>query len=106
MHDGVDMVVSGINHGPNLGSDVVYSGTVAAALDAVIMGYPALAVSIGAHRPKHLETAAIIAVSLIDKGVVGKPDDVLYNLNVPDLPIASIKGIRAARQGHTFMTMR
>lgn len=101
MQNDVDIVVSGINHGPNLGSDVIYSGTVAAALDAVIMGYPALAVSIAAYCPAHLETAAELAARIIGSGLVGKQAEVLYNLNVPDLPIEQIKGLKAAPQGRT-----
>ncbi len=102
MQGKADIVVSGINHGPNLGSDIIYSGTVAAALDAVIMGYKALAVSIAAHAPVHFDSAAEIAARLIDGGLFeGAHDDVLYNLNVPDLPLCRIKGLKAAVQAHT-----
>lgn len=98
----VDLVVSGINHGANLGSDIIYSGTVAAALDAVIMGHKALAVSCASHFAEHFESAAEIAARLIDGGLFdGAPDGVLYNLNVPDLPLSKIKGVKAAAQGRT-----
>ncbi len=103
MQSGVDLVVSGINHGANMGSDVLYSGTVSAALDAVIMGYRAMAVSIASFYPNHLETAAQLALDIIDGGVVdSQPDGVLYNLNVPDLPLNEIKGVKITRQGRTI----
>ncbi len=102
MRGKADIVVSGINHGPNLGSDIVYSGTVAAALDAVIMGYKALAVSLAAHAVDNINTAAEIAARLIDGGLFdGAHENVLYNLNVPDLPLCRIKGLKAAAQAHT-----
>lgn len=101
MKDDVGLVVSGVNHGPNLGSDILYSGTVAAALDAVIMGYPALAVSCAGYCPEHFDAAAEIAARLIDGGLFDGAADVLYNLNVPDAPLEQIKGLRAARQGYT-----
>lgn len=102
MKEKADIVVSGINHGPNIGSDIIYSGTVAAALDAVIMGYKALAVSIAANAPVHIDSAAKIAAKLIDGGMFdGAYENVLYNLNVPDLPLDSIKGLKAAAQAHT-----
>lgn len=97
-----DLVVSGINHGANLGSDILYSGTVAAALDAVIMGYKALAVSCASDFPEHFEAAAEVAARLIERGFFDDDQGgVLYNLNVPDMPLASIKGIKAAVQGRT-----
>lgn len=102
MGSNVDLVVSGINHGSNMGSDMLYSGTVSAALDAVIMGYRAMAVSIASYYPKHLESAAEIASRLIDEGLFqAQPDGVLYNLNVPDAPLPEIKGLRVTRQGRT-----
>ena len=98
----VDLIVSGINHGHNLGSDILYSGTVAAALDAVIMGYKALSVSVSSYTPVHFDAVAKVAVRLIDEGLFdGPPNGTLYNLNVPDFPIEQIKGIRATRQGIT-----
>ncbi len=103
MEENVDIVVSGINHGHNLGSDIIYSGTVAAALDAVIMGYHGMAVSIASSFPQHIESAAAVAEAVIDSGLFNnEPDDILYNLNVPDLPPEDIKGLRASRQGRTM----
>ncbi len=98
----VDLVVSGINHGANLGSDIIYSGTVAAALDAVIMGYKAMAVSCVSEFAEHFDSAAEVAARLICSGLFdGEFEDVLYNLNVPNLPLSQIKGIKVAAHGRT-----
>ncbi len=98
----VDLIVSGINHGHNTGSDILYSGTVAAALDAVIMGFKALSVSVNSYTPVHFDAVAQVAARLIDEGLFDGPfNGTLYNLNVPDLPLEQIKGVRATRQGIT-----
>jgi 5'-nucleotidase len=86
-----------------MGSDILYSGTVSAAMDAVIMGCRAMAVSIASYYPKHLESAAEMTLRLIDGGLIdSQPDGVLYNLNVPDLPLGEIKGLNVTRQGRTY----
>ncbi len=100
--EGVDMVVSGINHGPNLGWDVLYSGTVAAAMEACILGKPAIAVSTTSYdKDLHYETAAdFIADPLI--GLVawhGLPTHTLLNVNVPNLPANEIKGVKVTTTG-------
>jgi 5'-nucleotidase len=88
-----------------MGSDILYSGTVAAALDAALMGYNALAVSCCNSYPEYLDTAAEVASLVVDNGVFDcKPSGILYNLNVPDLPFEKIKGIRAVKQGKTMYT--
>jgi 5'-nucleotidase len=96
-----DVVVAGINHGPNLGDDVLYSGTVAAATEGRFLGLPAIAVSIDSHRPRHLDTAAVLAGRLVaglrDMDLSGS---VILNVNVPDLPLAQIRGLRSTRLGH------
>ena len=100
MKSNVDLVVSGINHGHNMGSDIVYSGTCAAAIDAAIMGYKALAVSTASYLPKNLDTAAAVAANLIDSGLFdGDTGGSVYNLNVPDVPIQELKGVRVSKQG-------
>jgi 5'-nucleotidase len=96
-----DLVVAGINHGPNLGDDVIYSGTVAAATEGRFLGLPAMAISIGAYDPKHLDTAARVAGSLVEKlgqGAFGP--NVILNVNVPDLPFDDLGGFAATRLGH------
>jgi 5'-nucleotidase len=100
-----DLVVSGINHGANLGDDVIYSGTVAAAMEGRFLGLPTIAVSlvgkslVGAQLT-HFATAARVAVELVQKieraGL--KPDTVL-NVNVPDRPYEELTGIYSTRLG-------
>lgn len=96
-----DMVVSGINAGANLGDDVLYSGTVAAAMEGRFLGLPALAVSIASHNPTHLESAARVARTLVERLLADPlPADIILNVNVPDLPWAQIRGYRVTRLGH------
>ncbi len=95
-----DMVVSGINDGPNMGDDVLYSGTVAAAIEGRHLGHPALAVSMGSHEPKHYDTAARVARNLVAHlKEVPLPMDTILNINVPDLPFDELAGMRATRLG-------
>jgi len=96
-----DMVVSGINSGPNLGDDVIYSGTVAAAMEGRHLGFPAMAVSINSFKAKYFETAAIITRDLV-KQIIKRPisKDIILNVNVPDVPIDQIKGIQTTRLGN------
>ncbi len=103
-----DMVVSGINAGANLGDDVLYSGTVAAAMEGRFMGYPAMAVSLVGHpnhlpspQYNHFETAAMIAKTLLETMIKKPlPKDTILNVNVPDKPFAELKGIQITRLGH------
>ena len=95
-----DMVFAGINHGANLGDDVLYSGTVAAATEGRFLGLPAVAISLVGSDPKHFDTAAQVAVRLLKKiQQQPLPDDTLLNVNVPDLPMAEIKGYLSTRLG-------
>jgi len=96
-----DLVVAGINHGPNLGDDVIYSGTVAAATEGRFLGLPAIAVSMDSHQPRHLETAAIVASRLVAglRDAELSPNTIL-NLNVPDVSPESLRGVVATRLGH------
>ncbi|MFM2289007.1 MAG: hypothetical protein RL684_2150 [Pseudomonadota bacterium] len=97
-----DLVASGVNDGPNLGDDVLYSGTVAAAMEGRFLGLPTLAVSLATRRDgaRHFDTAAEIARRLV-AGLLGKPlaQGLILNVNVPDLPLAQLRGIRATRLG-------
>ncbi|HWR18314.1 MAG TPA: 5'/3'-nucleotidase SurE [Clostridia bacterium] len=90
-----DLVISGINIGANLGTDTFYSGTVSAAMEAVLLGVPAMAVSICSFKPKHLRTAALAAKSTIP--YVHQCRSLLLNVNVPDLPEDEIKGMKITR---------
>jgi len=97
-----DMVLSGINHGANLGDDVIYSGTVAAAMEGRFLGLPAIAVSLVFEgQPGWFETAAEAVVRLV--GQLARdplPADTILNVNVPDLPWAEIQGFEVTRLGH------
>ncbi|MBA4502791.1 5'/3'-nucleotidase SurE [Marinobacterium marinum] len=98
-----DIVVSGINAGANLGDDVLYSGTVAAATEGRHCRLPPIAVSMHSFYPQHYETAAEIVAVLVRhlETLVVAPRTVL-NINVPDLPLEQIKGIHVTRLGHRY----
>jgi len=104
LEDDPDIVVSGINSGANMGDDVLYSGTVAAATEGRFLGYPAIAVSLVAqsgHEVSHYATAAKVVTTLMDKlDNHPLPSNTILNVNVPDLPWEQIKGIEATRLGH------
>jgi 5'-nucleotidase len=96
-----DMVISGINAGANLGDDVLYSGTVAAAMEGRFLGRPAIAVSLNNHDPDHFDTAAKVVESLLMRlNDAPLPADTILNVNVPDLPWSSIQGFQTTRLGH------
>ncbi|MDH5358527.1 MAG: 5'/3'-nucleotidase SurE [Gammaproteobacteria bacterium] len=96
-----DMVVSGINAGANLGDDVLYSGTVAAAMEGRFLGLPAIAISLVGNDATHYETAAWVAKKLVVQLQTSSlPADTILNVNVPDLPIAEITGFESTRLGH------
>lgn len=96
-----DMVISGINLGANLGDDVLYSGTVAAATEGRFLGLPAMAVSITAFEPENLKTAGRAVVTLLNKLQNDPlPQDIILNVNVPDLPWDEVKGFQSTRLGH------
>lgn len=95
-----DMVVSGINHGANMGDDTVYSGTVAAATEGHLLGVPAIAVSLVGKEASQFETAARVARELVlrfQQAPLGQP--ALLNVNVPDVPYAELKGVAVTRLG-------
>ncbi|GGI68639.1 5'-nucleotidase SurE [Shewanella gelidii] len=95
-----DMVVSGINAGANLGDDTLYSGTVAAATEGRFLGLPAIAISLVGSKLVHYDSAATYACKIV-KALREHPidKDQILNVNVPDLPIAEIKGIKVTRLG-------
>ena len=95
-----DMVVSGINAGPNLGDDVIYSGTVAAAMEGRYLGLPAIAVSLAGKPATYFDSAATITRRVVERLLQHPlPDDTLLNVNVPDLPLDEIVAIQATRLG-------
>ena len=82
-----NMVFAGINHGANLGDDVLYSGTVAAATEGRFLGLPAVAMSLVGDHPSYFDTAAQVAVILLKKILTSPlPDNTILNVNVPDVP--------------------
>lgn len=96
-----DMVISGINAGANMGDDVLYSGTIAAAMEGRHLGLPAIAVSMDSYTPDHYETAANAVLQLLttlDK--ISLAANTVLNVNVPDIPWSEVKGFRATRLGN------
>lgn len=104
-----DIVVAGINNGANLGDDTLYSGTVAAASEGRFLGLPAIAVSLCSKKEENYDTAAAVAVSIINE-IKAHPleSDQIINLNVPDIPLSELKGIKVTRLGsrHKAETMQ
>ena len=95
-----NMVISGINSGANLGDDVLYSGTVAAAMEGRFLGCPAIAFSLAGEKPTDY-SASILAVKKIVKSLIENPlDDVLFNINIPDINYDQIKGFKVTRLGN------
>ena len=95
-----DLVVSGINHGANLGDDVIYSGTVAAAMEGRFLGFPTIAVSLVGHKLKHFETAARVATELVQRLEQDPlPSEFIFNVNVPNRPYEDLNGTKVARLG-------
>jgi len=100
LEDPPDMIVSGINHGANLGDDVVYSGTVAAAMEGRFLGVPSIAVSLVLDGGGHFATAADFIHRVVERSLLEPlPADSILNVNVPDLPAGAINGVRATRLG-------
>jgi len=98
-----DIVVSGINNTANLGDDVIYSGTVAAAMEGRFLGLPAVAMSLATadHKGEHYETAARAAVEIVARlSRDPLPADTILNVNVPDLPWREIRGFETGRLGN------
>lgn len=98
-----DIVVSGINNAANLGDDVIYSGTVSAAMEGRFLGLPAVAMSLVAHNhdPRNFETAARAAVEIVTRLKADPlPADTILNVNVPDLPWDQVRGFEVTRLGN------
>ncbi len=101
LDDEPDMVVAGINEGANLGDDVLYSGTVAAAMEGRFLGLPAIAISLVGQQATHYDTAAWVAKKLVSQLQTSKlPANTILNVNVPDLPIDALTGFESTRLGY------
>lgn len=100
LKDTPELVISGINHGGNVATCVIYSGTVSAAIEAAMMGVPAMAVSLNTWEPPEFSAAAVFirrfAPMVLEKGL---PEGVSLNVNVPPVPDSKIKGVVVTRQG-------
>ena len=95
------MVIAGINRGANLGDDVIYSGTVAAAMEGRFLGLPAIAVSLAGKVCAHYATAAAVVLYLLERLKNNSlPADTILNVNVPDVPYVELAGYEATRLGH------
>ena len=98
--ESIDLVVTGINFGANLGDDTIYSGTVAGAIEGRFLGLPSIAISLASWEGNHFETAGEIAKILVTQ--IGKSElshNTIINVNVPDIPLNEIKGIKSTRLG-------
>ena len=97
-----DIVISGINLGPNLGDDITYSGTVAAAFEGVMLGIPAIAVSVEGHHRQEYEFQAVAGFTArLAAKIAGRtlPGDMLLNINAPNLPADQVRGVQLTRLG-------
>ena len=111
-----DIVVSGINHGENLGDDITYSGTVAGALEGIVIGVPGIAVSLSVGRPWHetveeemglddrlnFEPVAEFTARLAKIALNGLPRGRILSINAPNLPASKLRGARVTRLGRRF----
>ena len=101
----IDLVVTGINFGPNLGDDVIYSGTVAGAIEGRFLGLPSVAISLASWEGENFETAGIIARKLISQITHAQlSHDTILNVNVPDVPLKDIQGFQTTRLGKRHMS--
>lgn len=95
-----DIIVSGINHGANMGDDTIYSGTVAAATEGFLLGIPSIAISLTSSEGNNFETAGRVARELVERFIRDPiKEPVLLNVNVPDIPYAELKGMEVTRLG-------
>lgn len=95
-----DLVISGINNGGNLATDVAYSGTVSGALEAAMMGYTAIAASVNSYEPKHMDTGVRVVSRLVAQYPFENMDNsYVLNVNIPDIAYDEIKGMTVVKQG-------
>ncbi len=95
-----DIIVSGINHGANMGDDTIYSGTVAAATEGFLLGIPSIAISLTSFEGNNFETAGRVARELVERFIRDPiKEPVLLNVNVPDIPYTELKGMEVTRLG-------
>jgi 5'-nucleotidase len=95
----IDMVFAGINHGGNLGTDTLYSGTVSAAVEGCFCKKPSVAVSVNSHHPGHFDFACELALKTFRKSYGRMDNKTVLNINVPNLPKSEVKGVKYTRLG-------
>ena len=101
LQEKVDLVISGINSGQNMGEDILYSGTVAAALESMFLGFKAIAISLAAFEKQKFETAAHYINILLQNNIVDMiGNQEILNINIPNLTINEVKGIKITKLGH------
>ena len=97
-----DIVISGINSGANVGNDIIYSGTVSAATEGTILGIPSVAISLSAFKNREWDSSMKVAQTVTNKVLKnGLPSEILLNVNVPNVPIESLKGYKLTKQGNS-----
>ena len=105
LKDQFDLVVTGINFGPNLGDDVIYSGTVAGAIEGRFLGLPSVAISLASWQGENFETAGKVAQKVINKIHVSQlSHDTVLNVNIPDIAYEDIQGFQTTRLGKRHMS--
>jgi len=105
LEEKVDLVVTGINFGANLGDDVIYSGTVAGAIEGRFLGLPSIAISLASWEGRYFETAAYVAKKIISQiSHAQLSHDTVININVPDVAINELKGYQTTRLGKRHMS--
>lgn len=95
----IHMVFAGINHGSNVGTDTLYSGTVGAAMEGLVQGLPSVAVSVDSHDAEHFEYACYLAADTVKKTGGRWNENIIININTPNLPASEIKGVRHTTVG-------
>jgi 5'-nucleotidase len=102
-----DLIISGINRGANLGDDITYSGTVSAAMEGLIHGFPSFAISQTAYETMHWKTAAVVARRIAAAlGTHRLPPKTFLNVNVPNVPLDELAGMEATVQGESIYEQR
>ncbi len=105
LDEDIDLVVTGINFGPNLGDDVIYSGTVAGAIEGRFLGLPSIAFSLASWEGKNFDTAGRIALQVVNQIHTSQlSHDTVLNVNIPDVSIDNIKGFQTTRLGKRHMS--
>jgi 5'-nucleotidase len=106
LDDKPDFVFSGVNHGPNMGEDVLYSGTVAAAMEGVTLGVPGVAISLAGSDPEILTTYREVLAKLVQQitSVRDFPASTILNINLPDRPAGNVKGVKVTSLGSRYFS--